>query len=447
MIKVDTFFRTLERIYPNRQLHPKQSEFLKFALNEVNTDRDTDKLTVFPARCGLGKSTYFLKVLVKSWLAENTDEGLIIVTDNLERLAVLDDADDNRIAFLTAENKATEIFRQNYCPVLLISTQRYFQMDSIAPFLTYRVNGKPYKRKTVIFDESPYFRKNTELGIDQLNLLHSALNEGITDLCNTEDKKWALEQYDIFRNRMIDTINGLEQKRNQTTYLYYSPEFDHITDDDNRFISIIESVGDIYSKYPAAKRILTDLLCLVKNGAFFSSYKLRDNNTYHKGFIVTHDYTDKFMLGNDIKTFIFDATANISELYPCDAEWLNILDCSQFNVPLDFMTVHLVNVNTSRNSLINQNDRGSRLTAIKSYIKKLNLNVDDSLFITYKVLLENGVFTDVGFTIDNALYFGNTKGFNSEKDKHTLIQVGLNRQTGINYLLNFLSNNEDFSMQ
>lgn len=447
MIKIDTFFRMLERIYPNRKLHPKQIDFLKFALNEVNTDRDTDKITVFPARCGLGKSTYFLKVLVKSWLAENTDEGLIIVTDNLERLAVLDDVDDNRIAFLTAENKATEIFRQNYCPVLLISTQRYFQMDSIEPFLTYRVNGKAYKRKTVIFDESPYFRKNTEIGIDHLNLLHSALNEGITDLCNADDKKWALEQYDTFRNKMIDIINGLEQRRNQTTYLYYSPEFDHITDDDTRFLTIVESFAEINSKYPKARQIVSDLLCLVENGGFFSSSKLRDNNTYHKGFIVTHDYREKFMLGKDIKTFIFDATANISELYPYDAEWLKILNCDDFTVPLDFMKVHLININTSRNSLINQSDRGSRLAAIKGYLKRLSLDVDDSLFITYKTLLENDIFRDLGFTTDNALYFGNTKGFNSEKDKHTLVQVGLNRQTGINYLLNFLSNNEDFSMR
>ena len=168
MIKIDTFFRMLERIYPNRKLHPKQIDFLKFALNEVNTDRDTDKITVFPARCGLGKSTYFLKVLVKSWLAENTDEGLIIVTDNLERLAVLDDVDDNRIAFLTAENKATEIFRQNYCPALLISLSVISRWIVLSHFLHTESTAKPISVRRSFLMSLPIFAKILRLGLTTL---------------------------------------------------------------------------------------------------------------------------------------------------------------------------------------------------------------------------------------------------------------------------------------
>ena len=268
MIKRETFELNKERLCKKIKFHPKQNEFFNFALDTINNDTDIEKITVFPARCGLGKTT-FLRVLIKSWLADNKNRGLIIVTDNLQRLSELNDENDNRIAYLTAQNKATEIIRQNYCPILLISTQRYFQMDSIEPFLTYRDGEHTYHRDTVIFDETPYFYCNGEIGIDELNILHSALNGGITDLYNQEEKEWALEQYNTFRAKMIDTLNSLEQSRNRTTYLFYRPEFDSITDDDSRFYSII-SDSDIVIKYKATKKILSDIDYFVHNGGFFS---------------------------------------------------------------------------------------------------------------------------------------------------------------------------------
>ena len=72
------------------------------------------------------------------------------------------------------------------------------------------------------------------------------------------------------------------------------------------------------------ERIGARLEELLKNGGFFCSFKLRDNNDYHKSFMVRHSYLEKFKLGGEIKTFIFDATADISEMYPTGAEWLNV---------------------------------------------------------------------------------------------------------------------------
>ena len=446
MINADTFTKNRERIFPKREFHPKQTDFFKFALETINSDRDTSKITIFPARCGIGK-TSFLRILIKSWLADNSGRGLIIVTDNLQRLGELNDENDYRIAYLTAENKATEIIRQGYCPILLISTQRYFQMDSIEPFLTYKNNDIEYKRDTVIFDETPYFFTDSELGIDQLNTFHSALNEGISDLYDGENKKWLLTQYDVFRQKMIDTINGLEQRRNQTTYLFYKPDEDSITEDDSRFYGIIEKNEDIFRKYPAAKNILSDISFYVKNGGFFTSSKLKDSNIYHKSFILRKSHKDKFMLGTDVKSFILDASAETSEQYSEYAEWMDILDCDDFNVPLDFLNLHIININTSRNSLISKSDNAVRLNAIKNYIKNLSLDTEDTLFVTYKALLEKNTFSDIDFTTANSMYFGNVKGFNDRKDMHTFIQVGTNRQSNITYLLNLISYNDDFEGQ
>ena len=440
MIKATTFRKNLNKIY-DRTFNEKQISFFKFCLEQINNDRNTENITVFPARCGLGKST-FLKAFVKSWLEDNTESGLIIVTDNLIRLNEINDESDGRIAYLTAENKATEMIRQAYCPILLISTQRYFQMDSIDQFLHYYDNGVTKTRNTIIFDESPYFYEDGEIGITEINLLHSALNDGISDLCSSNDKQWIINQFDLFRQRVIEIINDLEQKRNQTTYLFYQPDSDRITEDDMLFYSILENNPDIIRKYPQVKKILYDLTELLENGGFFCSFKLRDNNEYHKSFMVRHSYLDKFKLGGEIKTFIFDATAEVSEMYPIGAEWLNVLDCSDFNVPLDFLKIHLIDVNTSRNALINKESKDKTLKAIKEFISDNVADKDDTLFVTYKALLESREFDEIGFTLDNSLYFGNSKGFNDSREKHTYIQVGLNRQSDIKYLLNLLSNDE-----
>lgn len=283
MINADTFNRNREKIFPKRDFHPKQLDFFKFALETINRDRDTNRITIFPARCGIGK-TSFLRILIKSWLADNSGRGLIIVTDNLQRLGELNDENDYRIAYLTAENKATEIIRQGYCPILLISTQRYFQMDSIEPFLTYKNNDIEYKRDTVIFDETPYFFSDSvdsnkcKLGIKELNDFHSALSDGISDLFDNENKEWILTRYDIFKKEQEELINRLEQKRNRTTYLFYKPEKDTITENDERFNNIIEKNIDIFNKYPTAKSILENISFYVKNGGFFVSSKLKDSN-------------------------------------------------------------------------------------------------------------------------------------------------------------------------
>ena len=446
MIDYDTFTTIRNEMFPDRKFHNKQTEFFDYALNQINSDRDTDRITVLSARCGLGKST-FLQVLVQCWLKQNAERGLIIVTDNLERLSEFNSS-DNRIAYLTAENKATEIKRQVYCPVLLMSTQRFSQCDNLDMFLTYQEHGKKLKRDTIIFDEAPYLYRTDRLGIDELDIVHAALNGGISDLCNPVDKGWLLEQYDLFREYLINKIISLEWQRPKTTYLYWrDPERDSISENDTKFFDIIKKyMPEINPKYPTVKRILEDMLYVMKNGCIFKSFKLNDGNDYSKGFIVFRDLHERYLLGDGVKTFIFDATAKMSEQYPFYASWLTMLDCDQFNVPLDWMHIHLIDVNTTRNALLMKSDKDEKLSAIKKYIQDLSVDPNDSLLISYKPLIENGDFLDIGFDEKNSRYFGNTRGHNNSMDKHTYFQVGCNRQTDINYLILLLLANEDFEM-
>lgn len=443
MIKKNVFETTRQLMYHGRPFADKQLEFMEYALDTINTDKDTDKITVFSARCGLGKST-FLQVLIQSWLKEEKDEGLIIVTDNLERLSSFSNGDD-RIAYLTAENKSSEIVRQMKCPVLLMSTQRYFQMQSIDRLLECQINGVPCRRNTIIFDEAPYFYQSGEIRIDELNYLHSAI-ESISDKCNSEDKAWIVAQYNSFREYMIGVIKNLECERPKTTYLFWNDsKRNSITEDDKRFYNILRSnMSDIKMNYPKVESILHNLSLLMEQGSIFKSIKTHDSDSYSKGFIITENLHNKFITGGCVKTFIFDATAKYSEMYPQDAEWLNMLECEDFNVSLDWMHIHLVDVNTTRNAIFNQKDSRDKINAIKNHISSLGLDTDDTLLVSYKSLIDNKRFEDIGYNEKNTLYFGNTKGFNAHAEKHNFIQVGYNRQTDINYLNLLLSNNEDF---
>lgn len=444
---MNTFEKVKNEMFPDRNFSEIQNDFYKFAYNLISSDRDEDRITVFSARCGLGKST-FLQIFIKTWLTENTDHGLIIVTDNLQRLKSFKDCGaDERIAYLTAENKATETIRQKRCPVLLMSTQRFAQSENMDAFLEYKTNGKTFKRDTIIFDETPYFLQTGEIRIEELNLLHTALNDGISDNCNPQDKAWVISQYDTFREYMIQKIDCLENQRKKTTYLFWQ-DFtrDRITENDEKFFSIIEKhMPEIKAKYQTTEKVLSNLSYLMQYGGIFRANKAIDSDDYSKGFIICEDVHDKYLI-NGVKTFVFDASANTSELYPYDAEWLTVHDCNEFTVSLDWLHIHLLDVNTTRNALFNKPDRKMKLDAIKGYISRLNLDMNDSALVTYKQLAEDETFSDIGFDEKNTMYFGNVKGSNAHMEKHKYIQVGYNRMSGINYINLFLTNNEDFGM-
>ena len=48
MVKVETFKHNLEKTFSERNFHTKQKEFFKYALNQINNDRCTDRVTVLP---------------------------------------------------------------------------------------------------------------------------------------------------------------------------------------------------------------------------------------------------------------------------------------------------------------------------------------------------------------------------------------------------------------
>ena len=162
----------------------------KFLDKHINGVSCTETLKVFPLPCGVGKSEY-IKYLISDAL--NKNYGLIVVTDEVERLNSYTAAQDeqlteyiqrniHRISILSSATIATEAKVLYAKPIVLMCTQRYFDL-SIDEIKHYTAT-----RKKIVFDEKPYIFATYKLTIESLNNVDSALKEGLDDTVNQSDK-------------------------------------------------------------------------------------------------------------------------------------------------------------------------------------------------------------------------------------------------------------------
>lgn len=466
---METLEKIITQMHPDRHFHPKQLELFKFVGEKFEQDKDCNTVTVFAARPGCGKSTAIQGFIQK---CINDGKGAIIITDSVERLKILKDVytedelseldefqqfyynNKDKIALLHKDNIDKLISRQRYHHILLITTQRYTQMEKsdLIKFLTFvDENGNTHKRNTIIFDEAPKFFRRVNIGVTELNAMDTALKEGINDLCDKDTKDNILFQFEKFSQYLQMKIEQLEYRRDKNTYLYWYDYSRHKTledgtdiyrvfDNDDEFLRLFRAhLPSIKIKYPKAELVMRMIFKLIKDGGFFVSTKIKANadnkKEYGKTFFVLDNCTDKFKLDPEVKTFIFDGTANIDCRYEGYDGLFDVIDCDDYVVPLDYMTVNLVKCNTSKRSLIYQNDSKTKIKLINKYLKSLKLDVNDTLLVTYGDLIEDDTFVESGLDTNNMGHFGGLKGFNHWQDRHNFIQVGSNRFTELEYLL------------
>ena len=102
-------------------------ELESFLDYHLSNDTDESKITMFPLQCGIGKSEYIPKAIAD---ALKNDEGLIVVTDEKERLksyvskvrdedlATYISSNLDKIAVLTSENFIDEIKTLSSKPIV-----------------------------------------------------------------------------------------------------------------------------------------------------------------------------------------------------------------------------------------------------------------------------------------------------------------------------------------
>lgn len=460
-VNYSTFQYIMENLYGDRKFHQKQLEFFKYMFDLLHHDTDTNFVSCASSRCGIGKST-FIQILIraciykKNGLRENPI-GLIIVTDSIKRLE--DYVDDNRfdnneqddglkrfylnnkenIAVMKAGLTFEEQFKsQLKKPVLLMSTQRYFMLGTkvLKSLHTFYHGKKRFLRSKIIFDEPPYFTQIAEINIKTLNDIDTALKDGLDD--TVTEKDWITDEYTAFSNRLQSIIKKLESMRNDRINLFWKDNnTDCLTTNDDKFFDLLDKYKDKINRInPDAYFYMLNLKQLQTEGGFFASSKMKAGQ-YSKNFYIMIDNREKFFLGDNVKSFVLDATCDINPVY--DIDYVKQIDCHIFNVPLD-MTITNVNMTTSKNALCKTTAKSKGITsAISEYIfTKKEEYKSEILIATY-----SGIVNRFKKDFPMVAYFGNMKGLNSYREYTKMAHIGLNRYSQMVYFFMYCASNRE----
>lgn len=399
-------------------------ELVSFLDDIIASKTDDSTITVIPLRCGLGKSTY-LESLIKRRIDSSCTDGMIIVTDNIERLSRFISDNQKSVCMLTADNISEEIRLQAYKPILLMTTQRFFNLtrDEVSIFLQYQGGV----RTEIIFDEKPYLYEYTTVTIETFNDVDTALQQYIDDTANQNEKNWCIGEWQQLRQHIQQQMTCYEKlapDRNQF-YLFHVGSQASMTSDDARFFKFVAANKNALNKYRS--NIYKSVLAVYKiitEGAIFACSK-RSSGKYQNYFALMLDNTDK-LLNLGAKVFIFDGTADISPMY--DGDYIDLVECSQFNPSLNNLTINCVDASTSKSELCSNRQKAKQTcAAILSYIERLEQNEPPVIF----------TYSDVEkfFSGYQTEHFGNIKGRNDFNQSHNIIQIGLNRFPPLVYFL------------
>lgn len=454
-----------ETYLPTYEFDEKQIEFFKNTLDIILHNRNTNKVTCFGERCGIGKSTMIHTLMhccVGDFRYEKRHEpqGLVVITDSMKRLEELSSSEKdsieaekfwgeyfedygfdnhykefkkNIIVLRSDEPFKEQLIKQHYRPIVLLSTQRYFMLNKNTreQLFAFAYNGKTLKRDIVIFDECPQFSEIVTIDSDNLTRIESALYKGLSNEVN--DKEFAILEYKTFKDRLLNQMDEKENlvKDSNVTVYWKDERYTTMTPNDKLFFDIIyDNIESLSNQY---KQFMKDILCLqkiAKEGAIFHCVKKKCGENYERSFMLLIDNREYFYLGEDKKFFVFDATADIDPRY--DLDYVEIISGEQYNKPLN-MQITNVKVSTSKNVLCKSNKKAMlTIKAIRNYLKekkKIGFGKhSDILIVVYSNLVRKFQkdFKYIG-------YFGNLKGFNDFKELYRMAHIGMNRFPNLVY--------------
>jgi len=378
--------------------------------------------------------------------------GLIVITDSIKRLEglVRDDPGSNpendeweqlaqklqvSVAILRSgkEPIAMQMAKQVECPILLLSTQRYFMLDAeTRERLFHFVHDETtWERNLVLFDEKPTFCENVTITDETLCDIEKTLRMKLSD--DFEEKDFVTRGYEDFKKYLQTVMTDRERiEETKDIYLFWKDDMrNSLTTNDEQFFKVIEEYGpQLRQKYFDIMKDLRSLQEVARNGAILTSHKKRKaNSEYELSLHLIRDNRDCFFLGKGRKFFVFDGTADIDPSYSVDyVEMAGIEKCKS---PIALKIIS-VNTNTSKGNLMQMNLRGNKKTdftdAVKECIKRRTRENEDVLIVTFK---DDVCFYEENYSVG---YFGNIKGFNDFRDYTNLAHVGLNRFPDTEYL-------------
>lgn len=445
----------IDKYYVTTVLQEDKSNYIANLVEKVAADQETkDKISVLPLVCGSGKSTA-ISYLIKRVIERNDGNGILIVTDSLERMkeytnpdykrdpelaSFLKDNRDKIIKLESGKNLPMLISMQASVPVLIMSTQRYFGLtvDEIKGFLKWGENGT---RPLILFDEAVYLTKMEKVSRRHFNDVSTVLNEGIHWTDAPELRQRCIDRWETVRERIWTFIKETESGLNQLDYYRYCAfPGGTLTEDaesDEEFLNFIAEHEDEIVRYDSnigdewhtietihlIRRMLTEgcLYHCGKRGAW-----------YEGSFSILIDHSEKI---TDVgaKVIIMDGTAEIHPDYQRD--FINMRNGSKYERALDNLNLYFVGGLRTDKSYFEENDK--LLTSlISAYMHEKHPDTDIAAF-TYEAS-ETVAKEQFGSTA----HFGAIKGKNDFRNCTCIAQLGMFRFPESYYLTYFFWQNK-----
>ena len=439
------------------RLNSLQNEFIDESIKTILADYNEEepKVRVLCYPPGIGKTTS-LKLLIDKVLSDEKLPAIIVVTDLVNALSELAAGHMDQVAFLTADTLRDQIQTIKDKKVLMMTTQRYFNMDDseFRYFFSWQVS----KRKKVVIDEKALIFNQRSIDIENLNNIDTALVKGIDNINQTE-KEWCVLQWRRLREHLESVANKYENKCDGRLEVWHKDEWRTKTEDDDRFERFVNKYSStIREIYPQTFDDLKAINQLIRDGSLFqcqkrSSRGLKAKERYHKSFSVISDNSDKLTQPHNYAkadVFILDATGDLTAEYKLP--YFKIIKSEKYDPNLSSLTIEAVDINTSKQA-IGFGTKGAlnKIDSIKQTLENAKVGGHKLAVFTYAMIEKDfsataSTLTIKGQQIPMVGHFGSLHGRNDFKNCDIVAHVGLNRLPNINYFLldSMISPHNDF---
>lgn len=438
-------------------------------INEVQDDvKNWDRITVLPLMCGTGKSSA-IRLKIRQIIESNSGDGLIIVTDNIDRMRDYLNPEDielseffmnhkDLITVMTADSVREANIYQRRTPVLIMATQRYVRLthQEIENYLEWEGGH----RSLIIVDEQPMFKQQCNISMKDITEIKRAIKDGI--LHTEEDKPRLME---LWRRIGIELDHVQNTAHLQTEpgqhYYYYKPslsrsgelsfvwpapfqkELDIIMLDEaerltNKFRKQINDSTSFDNSFIDLATKAQTIIDMLRNYALIQArvYQMQERKPVKVYFSYLLDNYAKYR-NLDAKVIILDGTADVSVAYQLYDD-LDMRDCNEFKRKLSNLHVKIINMATGKSSLTKHEECQKKLKTLEEYLSENLPEGVKPVVFSYKSLEEQLAHT---FGETNRDWFGNIKGKNDYRKATHIAQFGLNRFPDGSYFLYMLAKN------
>lgn len=433
---------------------PHEANDILSAIQHAAQDKEhADRVSVLSIPCGSGKSTALTR-LIGEVLGRNDGEGLIIVTDSVERMKeywkpdtrnpAFDDVllsfikrHEEQVAVMNRDNYDSMRRQQWHKPVVVLTTQRYFSwtQERVKEMLRWEGGTRPL----IIFDEAPYLSMERDVTAATINKVAAALRMSIeaTDDASREEKEWAIAFWEDIRAKLLSKMDELEYMPD----LKYACIAGEGTDGLDDFLAYVhENRSKLDTDKDRIVDMVEDVARLLRDWGVYSHRGSAQSGQYESKYTVHVDHRD-LVTGLDAKVIVLDGTATVSPMY--DEDYVYMRPTRDFIRSLAYLTIRICDVPTGESEL--RGNGGETAKMIRGYLAHAT-GIDRDLVIFSSKKMEDS-FRAAGFDKEHTGHFNNIKGLNSYSRAVNIAQVGLNRKPPIEYLTLDLARNADVREQ